>query len=45
MLFHDHMTFLMAMGIFLSIALFVHGASAVYGLLLNPEVRLLRTSF
>src|SRR6266496_2249085 len=39
MLFHDHMTFLMAMGIFLSIALFVHGASAVYDLLLNPEVR------
>jgi tight adherence protein B len=39
MLFHDHMTFLMAMGIFLSIALFIHGVSAVYALLLNPEAR------
>jgi len=39
MLLHDHMTFLMAMGIFLSIALFVHGVSAVYDLLLNPEAR------
>ena len=39
MLLHDHMTFLMAMGIFLSIALFVHGVSAVYDLLLDPEAR------
>jgi tight adherence protein B len=39
MLFHDHMTFLIAMGIFLSIALFAHGVSAVYDLLLDPEAR------
>lgn len=35
----DHMTFLISMGIFLSIVLFIHGACAVHSMFFNPEVQ------